>query len=138
MNRKDFQDLARLRLKEAQALLKSQHYDGAYYLGGYIIECALKACIAKQTQRGDFPDKKKANECYTHDLEKLIGVAGLRVALDIEKKTDPAFAAYWTVVKDWSEESRYLKTGAAPLAQNFLNAVADARHGVLRWIKLHW
>lgn len=138
MNRKDFQDLARLRLREAKSLLRDKHYDAAYYLGGYIIECALKACIAKQTQRGDFPDKKKASDSYTHDLEKLISVAGLRMALDKEKKANQKFDAYWAVVKDWSEESRYLKTVSAQQAMNFLNAISETKNGVLQWIKQHW
>lgn len=44
---------------------------------GYAVECALKACVAKQVRRYDFPDKKLANEAFTHDLEKLVRVSGL-------------------------------------------------------------
>lgn len=33
-------------------------YDGAYYLSGYAVEWALKACIAKNVKRYDFPDRK--------------------------------------------------------------------------------
>lgn len=47
MNRSDFQDLAQIRLAEAAALLQAERFDGAYYLAGYAVECALKACIAK-------------------------------------------------------------------------------------------
>jgi len=38
MNRKDLQDLALIRLKEAKALLDKGLYDGAYYLCGYAVE----------------------------------------------------------------------------------------------------
>ena len=86
MNRLDLQNLALTRLEEVEVLLNNHQYSGAYYLSGYVIECALKACIAKQTQRGEFPDKKKANDCYTHELGKLINVAGLQKALEEEKK----------------------------------------------------
>ena len=55
-------------------LLKAGHFSGAYYLAGYSVECALKACIAKQTARYDFPDKSKANDSFVHDLKKLAGV----------------------------------------------------------------
>jgi HEPN domain-containing protein len=66
VNRKDLQFLARARLTEARALLDAGHPDGAYYLAGYAVECALKACIAKATQRHEFPDKKKrGRESYT-------------------------------------------------------------------------
>ena len=69
MNRKDFHQLAELRLKEARALLAAEFPDGAYYLAGYAVECGLKACIAKRTREHDYPDKKLVNKSYTHDVE---------------------------------------------------------------------
>jgi len=42
-------------------LLRLGLFDGAYYLAGYAVECALKACIAKGTQRFEFPDKRKGS-----------------------------------------------------------------------------
>jgi HEPN domain-containing protein len=68
MNRADFQQLSELRLREAQALLAAGLPDGAYYLAGYAVECALKACIAKRTREHDFADKKLVNDSHTHDL----------------------------------------------------------------------
>jgi hypothetical protein len=56
MNRADLQALADLRVKEATILLDANCFEGAYYLLGYAIECALKACIAKQIKQHDFPD----------------------------------------------------------------------------------
>ena len=106
MNRLDLQNLALARLEEVEVLLNNHKYSGAYYLSGYVIECALKACIAKQTQEFDFPDKKTVMDSYTHDLEKLVKVAKLdkelRSLLD-----DPNFSLRWLEVRDWSEESRY-------------------------------
>lgn len=65
--------LAQIRLQEAQALLKAGLPDGAYYLAGYSIECALKACIAKSTRRYDFPpDKKTIDAIYVHNLKGLM------------------------------------------------------------------
>jgi len=86
MNKDDFKGLSRIRRKEAHALIESGNYDGAYYLSGYIIECGLKACIAKSTKRYEFPDKKRVRESYTHDLEKLVKVAGLELSLKQEIK----------------------------------------------------
>jgi hypothetical protein len=68
MNRTDLQKLSRMRVKEAKALLDAGQSCGAYYLTGYAVECALKACIAKQVRRNDFPDKRTVTESYTHDL----------------------------------------------------------------------
>ncbi len=61
-------------------MLKLGLFDGAYYLADYAVECALKACIAKGTQRGDFPDKKTVDSSYTHNLNDLIKVARLEEA----------------------------------------------------------
>jgi HEPN domain-containing protein len=68
MNRTDLQEIAEIRLRESKALLAAGLFDGTYYLAGYAVECALKACIAKRTQEHDFPDKKLVNDSHTHDL----------------------------------------------------------------------
>jgi hypothetical protein len=76
-NRKDFQMLAALRVRDAKVLLDSDCFEGAYYLLGYAIECALKACIAKQTKRYTFPEKDFAQKVWTHNLNELLKLAGL-------------------------------------------------------------
>ncbi len=48
MNRKQLQRLAKERLKDAKALLARKRWSAAYYLTGYVIECALKSCIFRQ------------------------------------------------------------------------------------------
>lgn len=126
-----------MRLTEAKALLNWKHHDGAYYLAGYAVECALKACIAKQTKRYDFPNKRIAIDSYTHDLNQLIRVAGLQAALATEIRRDANFEVNWAIVKDWNEESRYERHDAAA-ARGLYLAIADTRHGVLKWLKRHW
>lgn len=136
MNRRDLQNLALTRLKEVEVLLKNRQYSGAYYLSGYVIECALKACIAKQTQEFDFPDKKTVMDSYTHDLEKLVKVA----KLDKELKSllnDANFSLRWLEVRDWSEESRY-QTHNRQKALDIYSAITDPTHGVLQWLQQHW
>jgi len=136
VNRRDLQNIALTRLKEVEVLLENRQYSGAYYLSGYVIECALKACIAKQTRKFDFHDKKTAIESYTHDLEKLVKVA----KLDSELKTlvkDRSFANRWALLKDWSEESRYEKHDKQK-ALDIYSAITDPNHGVLQWVQQHW
>ena len=88
MNRATFQRISVIRRREASALLTAGQYHGAYYLAGYAVECALKACVAKQVRRYDFPDRKLANEVYTHDLEKLMKLSGLAPELEKEMATN--------------------------------------------------
>jgi HEPN domain-containing protein len=134
MNRADLQHLAEVRLREADALLQGGNHPGAYYLGGYTVECALKACIAKQTQQFDFPDKTLVARSHTHNLSELLALAGLKPQLGRESA---ALRANWGVVKDWSERSRY-QVRDAQAAQDLFDAIADASDGVLEWLKQHW
>lgn len=138
MNRTELQQLAKVRLAEARLLLRERQFDGAYYLAGYVVECALKACIAKQVRRHDFPDKRVVNDSYTHDLEKLVRVAGLSIHLQTESTTSPQFAIYWAIVRDWSEESRYSSGVAGVQAEDMVQAVSARQYGVLRWLKKFW
>lgn len=137
MNRDDLRRLARIRLKEARVLLKTGCYDGAYYLCGYAVECALKACIAKATKRSEFPDLARVKESYTHNLVNLVKLAGLEPSRLSEANADAVFGINWGITKDWAETARYAEH-AEQKARDLYGAVADGSHGVLRWIKRHW
>jgi HEPN domain-containing protein len=137
VNRRDLQSLARTRLAEAKTLLGAGYPDGAYYLVGYAVECALKACIARSTQRHEFPDKKTVDASYTHSLKELIKVANLEVAHSQEANRDSAFRSNWDVVRLWSEHSRYGRVDQGK-AQELVDAVGDRKHGVMAWIKQYW
>lgn len=65
MKRKDFQQLAALRLKEARVLLRSGCYEGAYYLGGYVAEYALKG-VHRQANRAARIPGQETSECELH------------------------------------------------------------------------
>jgi hypothetical protein len=93
--------------------------DGAYYLAGYAVECALKARIAKATVRHEFPDKKKVDLSYTHTPRGLLSVAKLEKASVEESKRDAAFRTNWDLVQSWSEHSRY-STTSAPTAKKLV------------------
>lgn len=137
MNRKDLQSLARARIAEAKTLCEAGLSDGAYYLAGYAVECALKACIAKGTRRYDFPDKKSVDASHTHNLKDLTKLANLELARLEQAKRDPAFRNNWDVVQQWSEHSRY-RNHSPEMAQALVEAIADRRHGVIAWIERHW
>lgn len=137
LTRKDLQELARTRIKEAHALLRAGQYSGVYYLSGLAVECALKACIAKKTKRHDFPDKSVVNESWSHDLSKLLRTAGLQPALDRDSRNNAQLAQNWTLVKDWKVESRYESSDRSK-ASDLYGAVTARSHGVLAWIRRHW
>jgi HEPN domain-containing protein len=138
MNRHDLQQLAEDRIEDARVLLDAGRWSAAYYLAGYSIECALKACIAKQTNLHDFPDKDKAFRAYTHSLAALIKVALLHDDLHgIQPQLNPELYKNWQIVKDWTEQARYEQTDEKT-AREFHAAITDADSGVLPWIKKNW
>ena len=116
-------------------LLAADCYHGAYYLAGYALECLLKACIAKQVREFDFPDKKLANDAYTHDLANLVVTAGLKQKLSQHEQQDLKFSANWMTAKGWSEEYRYELSINQQDALNLVNAIIDNESGVLPWLK---
>jgi HEPN domain-containing protein len=132
-----------LRLKEAKALLAAGFPEGAYYLAGYAVECALKACIARKTQEFDFPERKRVNDSHTHDLGKLLVLAGLSEDLQLEFAGDAAMEWRWGIVRDWSEESRYemFQGSEAERIQRatlMINVIGARYGGVMPWIKQRW
>jgi hypothetical protein len=80
-----------MRVADAKALLAAGQFQGSYYVAGYAIECALKACLCKQFKLHDFPDRKLVQDSYTHDLDNLVRLAGLRAALTAQIQAQPAF-----------------------------------------------
>jgi HEPN domain-containing protein len=137
MNRIDFQQLAELRLKEARALLAAGFPEGAYYLAGYAVECALKACISRRTREHDFPDKKLANDSHMHDLKELVRLALLKSELETAVQVDAVLDTNWTIVQDWSENSRYQRKTAQEAA-SLLLAVEDQTGGLFPWVRQRW
>ena len=138
MRRGDLRRLSRLRIQEARILVRAGAFQGAYYLAGYAVECALKACIARQFNRHDIPDRKLVNDVYTHDVDKLLDLAGLRPALRHDATANPALQTNWNVTKDWKETVRYNPGITAQEAQDLYSACTARRHGVLRWLRNRW
>ena len=143
MNQTDLQNLSEMRLKEARDLMATGNPCGAYYLAGYAVECAIKACIAKQTRQGDFPDKKRAIDAFDHGLDKLITVAELRAAFDQRLALDratpqKAFAKNWATVSAWNVETRYETHFSAQDAAEIIEAIENPQNGILIWLQQHW
>jgi len=136
VKRRDLHALANARLRDAEILLQNRRFDRAYYLAGYAVEGAIKACVAKKTQRYDSPDRNLALEVYVHDLSKRLKPAGLDQVWQRELDGDPNLSVKWAVVKDWTEQSRY-KTHARQKAEDMLEAVGGAQ-GILECLRKYW
>lgn len=129
--------LAVARVAEAGHLLNAGYFSGAYYLGGYAVELALKACIAEAFQPRSIPDKRFVLDIYTHDLRNLVILAGLEADRLARSKADARFAEHWETVRAWSESTRY-DISDETTARSLVDALRDPDYGVFEWIRSRW
>ncbi len=137
MNRAELQRLANERIGDARVLLAARRWSAAYYLAGYAVECALKACIAKLMKSEEFPDRTFAEKCWTHNLAQLFGLAGLRADFDNAMQADSDLRDNRDIAKEWNESSRYARKTKAD-ATDLYEAITEKKHGVLSWLKRRW
>jgi HEPN domain-containing protein len=133
LTRRMLQELSWQRLREAKTLLEARHWSGSYDLSGYSVECALKACIARQRGRHEFPPPPgEAARVYSHNLEDLRSLAGLQFS-----KSDVLRIANWYTVQDWNVRSRYRSDIEESMARDLMSAITG-RKGVLAWVRKSW
>lgn len=140
MTKAEWQRIAEERVRDAAVLLSARRWSAAYYLAGYAVECGLKACVViyvKKNAEVIFREKKYSERCWTHDIEELVKLAGLRAERDADASANPAFLKSWQIVKDWSEITRYERRTKLE-AEKLYQAVTHTTDGVLPWIKNHW
>lgn len=111
ITRTDLIKIARERLKDAEVLLAAGRYDGAIYLGGYVVEIALKNRICKTLKWSGFPQTRSEFQNYQsfkiHDLDVLLSLSG------VETKVKTNYIAEWSAVATWNPEARYNPVGRA-------------------------
>ncbi|MEF2552159.1 hypothetical protein VQ042_12415 [Aurantimonas sp. A2-1-M11] len=137
MRRTDLHGVAQARCDDAALLLSHHRWSSAYYLAGYSVELALKACIARQISADTIPDKAIIRDVYSHEFMKLVSLSGLRGELRSAQDADHEFAANWAIASEWSPDARYRSVAAAE-AQFLIAAISNREHGVLGWIKQYW
>lgn len=137
LTKTDLEKLAQVRLEDSLFLLQAGRSSSAYYIAGYAVELALKACISKLIQPNIIPEKAFVNAIYTHRLDNLLSIAGLLPEFNADAKADADFAAYWAIASKWTEDSRY-EFWDPMSAATLLQAIHEPNHGVFQWVKKHW
>jgi HEPN domain-containing protein len=119
---RDFQKVAGQRLTTAETLLRENLTLAAQYVGGYSVECSLKALILELTPDLEKPDKLRriTSGAKMHRPDVLLGELrdlGIRLPLQIAKRmrrfdwtTD---LRYETGRRDTGETKAFLKTAKA-------------------------
>jgi HEPN domain-containing protein len=111
ISRTELRKIARGRLRDAEVLLHFRRYDGAVYLCGYAVECALKARICRTLRWPEFPSTRgefqNLQTFKTHDLDLLLGLTGR------EARIKTRLLYEWSVIAQWDPEVRYKPMGSA-------------------------
>jgi hypothetical protein len=96
---------------------------------GIGLECVLKAYIMHKERLNSWPSKAAREELYTHDIRKLMAIAGLTIAA-----TQPQ-AAGWLVMQQWDRNQAYdPKRMPRRVARAYVEA-CFGKEGVATWIK---
>jgi len=108
---RQLREIARERIKDAEALFAAERHEGAMYICGYAVEIALKARICKTLRWSEFPQTnqefgqhRKYNPFKIHQLDLLLSYSGL------EAKVRSRFNAQWSLMVSWGPDSRYKPT----------------------------
>lgn len=144
MTRLEFQQIALLRLDEAETLLIQGKYNGCCYLAGYALESALKAAICNNMDNDDFFDAVKSETLRAfkiHNLAELVILAGLSKEYKELNVKNNILLSNWEYIKNdikWSEQLRYQIGFTEIEAKTMINAINDPLNGILEWIKKYW
>ncbi|MER8975675.1 MULTISPECIES: hypothetical protein [unclassified Mesorhizobium] len=137
LERATLQAIANAKLQDAEFLFQNERFSNAYYLFGYAAEIAIKSRISRLFRPDTIPDKKFVQDIYSHDLNKLIALAGLSVELAESRAASPVFDGHWSAVSDWNEASRYDIIDVFE-ATAMRNAMVDEEQGIIRWLRERW
>ncbi len=129
ISREALQELGDARLREAGTLLEAGHYTGAVYLGGYAVECYLKAAICFTLGWDALLETFK-----THQLEELMLYSGFERRL---RETAGVHESFAKIMEIWSVEMRYRRPVefSKEQASTFLGYAGDAESGVVPWLR---
>ncbi len=132
--------MAEVRLREAEALFAAGLYDGSFYLCGYVVELALKACICKSLALAEYPDGEAGvrQVFKTHDFWVLALFAGLRLPIEEKQSVSAEFAGNWSIVTGWQLDDRYAIRKSRQNAQAMLEVLRSDPEGVLPWLSQRW
>jgi hypothetical protein len=124
--------LALVRQHEAAARLLAENRAvaaQAYAHVGSAAECALKAYIMWRERLNSWPERGSRPELYTHDLRRLVDIAGIEL-----RTTDPVSPS-WAVVFQWDRGQGY---DPSPMPRKVARSMIEAAfgvNGVVTWIR---
>lgn len=141
MTKKELQEIANIRLKEAKALYDKGLYDGSVYLCGYVVEASLKARICKHLQMKQYLDTGDMRNVFlSHDFDRLLFLSGLKNRINLANRRGTGLFKNWSLLTTWTPDMRYASVGTynQQYAADLIKALEDPSDGFLVWIKRLW
>ena len=105
-NGDDYPEAAEKHMGDSRVLMARRRYDGAAYLAGYVVECALKTLIQLETGRVE----------YSHDLPRLCDRLDT-LAAQVSSRTGRFYLGAQkslrasNILNHWEPEQRYHAPG---------------------------
>ncbi len=130
----DLEQVGDERLREAKALLEAGCFAGAIYVGGYAVECYLKAAICRRLNWDHLLGAFK-----THDLAGLLLYTGLASELEDEILV---YLNFRKIVGLWNDDRgeiavRYRDPSNVDgdTARTFMDCLLEVPEGLIPWLQ---
>lgn len=134
ISRRHLERIGDERLREARALLEAGCFAGAVYIGGYAVECYLKAAICRRLGWDQL-----LGVFRTHDLEGLLLYTGLNFELESQILV---YANFRQIVGLWNDRSgeavvRYWDPARVDenTAKTFIDCLNGVPEGLIPWLQ---
>lgn len=139
--------VAELRLNDAWYLQKSSkkvHANGAIYIGGFVVECLLKAILLERHPNLQKPvdpttlsrqDRQIYDLLYSHKLDAILdAVPDVRAKLQVltDDKARPVWPRVRTICEQWTVYARYSpRLATTQEAERFLDTIQEVK----QWLR---
>ncbi len=134
-NGDDYPEAARKHLQDSGSLLAGGRPDGAAYLAGYVVECALKTLIQLEAGQVDRRHRHHDLSRLDRDLD-LLAVQASSVVGRFYLRAQASLRAS-TILSGWMAEQRYRSPGvSATTAANWHREAADVYRRVIGQLTL--
>ena len=149
--RTELRKITRARITAAKILIEAKDYDYAGYTMGFVLECALKACVCKKLDLTSYPaddssiDSNIRSTFRTHEFDMLQMLAGLSNKFT-NTGSNPYFASWSAATKDyippgnqqWVNMRYQPNYWTESKVKSVYNALTKNTNGILVYLKKRW
>lgn len=140
-NNRDFKTIAKARLKTVKILISANDWEGAAYMMGYVLECALKAAICKRLNLVTYPENTRNDKVdgyfMTHKFDQLLIPSGLTDLFSATGNRDE-FRSWSDFTKEYPGEWPAMRYNPSRLSQfdeikvkALYNCLTVTPHGII-------